>query len=297
MIDYSKGKIYKLICNTTGLIYIGSTCKDRLCERLSKHKSHYKEYLKNGKSYITSFKILENNNYVIDLIEMCPCNTKDELNKRERYYIEMFNCVNKIIPTRSIREYREQNKEKLKEYREKNKDITKEKNKEYREKNKDIIKEKKKEYREKNKDVLKEKSKEYSKKNKDIINEKSNIYYYKNKNIVKEKKKQYNKKNKDVLKEKSKEYREKNKDVLKEKSKEYREKNKDKINEKAKKKYTCECGSNIRIHEKNQHLKSNKHKQFIKNTQDINFMINHYKQLKQHIITINKRYLQLIKSQ
>ena len=27
VIDYSKAKIYKIVCNTTGLIYVGATCK------------------------------------------------------------------------------------------------------------------------------------------------------------------------------------------------------------------------------------------------------------------------------
>ena len=34
-----------------------------------------------------------------------PCNTKLELEKRERYYIENFECVNKSIPTRTKKEY------------------------------------------------------------------------------------------------------------------------------------------------------------------------------------------------
>ena len=53
------------------------------------------------------------------------------------------------------------------EYREQNKDKIKEKTKEYREQNKDRIKEKTKEYREQNKDRIKEKKKEYYEQNKD----------------------------------------------------------------------------------------------------------------------------------
>jgi len=37
MIDYTKSKIYKIICNNSGLIYIGSTtCL--LSKRLQEHK-------------------------------------------------------------------------------------------------------------------------------------------------------------------------------------------------------------------------------------------------------------------
>jgi len=84
--------------------------------------------------------------------------------------------------------------------------------KEYREKNKDKIKEVGKEYREKNKDKIKEVKKEYYEKNKDKIKE----YREKNKDKIKEVKKEYREKNKDKIKEVGKEYYEKNKDKIKE---------------------------------------------------------------------------------
>ena len=40
-IDYSKGKVYKIVCNITGLIYVGSTTKEYLCQRLTAHKNDY----------------------------------------------------------------------------------------------------------------------------------------------------------------------------------------------------------------------------------------------------------------
>ena len=36
MPDYSKGKIYKIVCNVTGLVYVGSTCEPTLARRLAK---------------------------------------------------------------------------------------------------------------------------------------------------------------------------------------------------------------------------------------------------------------------
>ena len=68
----------------------------------------------------------EKGNYDIVLIEEYPCQNKDQLHSRERFYIESIKCVNKIIPTRTVKEYNELNKEsmtiKRKEYREKNSD-------------------------------------------------------------------------------------------------------------------------------------------------------------------------------
>ena len=56
---YQKGKIYKLVCESTGLIYIGSTINS-LSRRLSRHKSQYILYQKEKtKNYSYSFKVLE----------------------------------------------------------------------------------------------------------------------------------------------------------------------------------------------------------------------------------------------
>ena len=54
-----------------------------------------------NKHCITSFKILENNDYNIILLETVKCNSKDELLQRERYWIESTTCVNKYIPSRT----------------------------------------------------------------------------------------------------------------------------------------------------------------------------------------------------
>jgi len=56
---------------------------------------------------------------VITLVEKYRCETKDELHARERYYIENNKCVNKVIPTRTTKEYNdsENGKEAKKRYR------------------------------------------------------------------------------------------------------------------------------------------------------------------------------------
>jgi hypothetical protein len=101
MVNYSLGKIYKIVCNITGKVYIGSTCSPRLCRRLAKHRDKYNSFLKGKYPYTTSYKVLEHNNYEIVLLELCPSSCKEELHARERWYIENFECVNKYIPTRN----------------------------------------------------------------------------------------------------------------------------------------------------------------------------------------------------
>ena len=65
MTNNKQAKIYKIVCNKTGLVYVGATCKLLLCQRLTKHVSDYKRYLNGKTNFITSFKILENGDYDI----------------------------------------------------------------------------------------------------------------------------------------------------------------------------------------------------------------------------------------
>ena len=105
MPDYQNSKIYKIVCNITGKIYIGSTTQKYLASRLSEHVRDYKNYTTVGKrSYITSFEVIKQGNYDMVLLESYPCNNKMELHAKERYYIENNDCVNKCIPTRTNKE-------------------------------------------------------------------------------------------------------------------------------------------------------------------------------------------------
>ena len=108
---YQLGKIYKIICNATGLCYIGSTTQRLLCQRLSQHIGDYKKWKRGKHHFITSYKVIENEDYEIVLLEEYPCEIKDQLRSCERYWIEHTECVNKIIPTRTYKEYYEDNKE------------------------------------------------------------------------------------------------------------------------------------------------------------------------------------------
>ncbi len=143
MVNFENAKIYKIVCDTTGLVYYGSTCEPTLARRLAKHVGCYKAYINGNYHFVTSFKVLENNNYSIVLVENVDCESKDQLLARERYYIENNDCINMVVPIRTRKEYIELNKEKIreqtKEYREKNNDKIKMLNKNYREENKEKI--------------------------------------------------------------------------------------------------------------------------------------------------------------
>ena len=152
MPDYSNGKIYTIRSYQTEEFYIGSTIQS-LPVRFGGHKRNYKFWLNTQKNYISSFEILKYDDHYIELLELYSCSCKEELHRREGELIRLHNCVNKVIPGRThkeyYQEYREENKEKLKEYREENK----EKIKKYKEKNKEKKKEYNKKYHQKNKEL------------------------------------------------------------------------------------------------------------------------------------------------
>ena len=103
MPDYTNSKIYKLVDNTNGSIYIGSTTKKLIHRRKVEHARDYRRFLQGHYNYTTSFQIIENGDYDIHLIESCPCSTKEELSARERFHIENNRCVNRYVSGRMSR--------------------------------------------------------------------------------------------------------------------------------------------------------------------------------------------------
>ena len=111
MVNYAQSKIYRIICYSTGKQYIGSSTTS-LSTRLSVHK----QQLRNGKS-CSSYEVLENGNFDILLLEDYPCETREQLSTRERFWIDQSEmCVNKNVPSRTRREYYQDNRKKLIDY-------------------------------------------------------------------------------------------------------------------------------------------------------------------------------------
>ena len=146
---YQLAKIYKIISNCCDDIYIGASCEPTLAKRLANHRGNFKNYKKGIGHYISSYKLLSQSHYEIILIEIFPCNSKDELNKRERFHIENTdNCVNMNIPSRKNKEYYKDNKSTIlqqkKQYYKLNKEKIINNTKEYYKTNADYIKNNKK---------------------------------------------------------------------------------------------------------------------------------------------------------
>jgi len=159
--DYKKGLIYKIVCNdiTTKDTYVGSTTD------FTRRKSGHKSKCNNPNNPFYDLKVYkfirENNgwdNWSMILVENFSCESKLELKKRERYWIDTLESkLNCNIPSRTRKQWRVENIDKInereKQWRVKNIDKIKERDKEYRVKNADKLKE----YRVKNADKLKEK--------------------------------------------------------------------------------------------------------------------------------------------
>jgi hypothetical protein len=117
MVNYKQGKIYVIRSNQTDVVYVGSTV-EKLCVRMAKHRANYKIYMDGKFNYVTSFKILEYEDAYIELVENYPCDSKEQLLKREGQIIrETQNCVNRYIAGRTKGEYMQDNKEKIQHQR------------------------------------------------------------------------------------------------------------------------------------------------------------------------------------
>jgi hypothetical protein len=107
---YHRGKIYKIVSSQTDKVYIGSTVQS-LAKRIGGHRCDYKKYLNGNCRKISSFEIIYFDDAKIYLIEEYKCESKNELERGERHYIESMVCCNKCIPGRTRKEYYQDNKQ------------------------------------------------------------------------------------------------------------------------------------------------------------------------------------------
>ena len=179
MPDYSKSKIYHIVCNITGDTYYGSTVQ-KISQRMNGHRNKVSKCL--------SKPIIERGDYHYGLVEDYKCDNLEQLLMRERYYVDNNDCVNKICPIRTKEEklaqlklWREEHKEeiaaKAKAYHEEHKVEEAVYNKAYRKEHKVEEAAKKKLYYEANKEELAAKKKLYYEANKEEILAKGKAKY------------------------------------------------------------------------------------------------------------------------
>ena len=192
MLKYENSVIYKLKHNEDyddTNIYVGSTTNFK--NRKYAHKTHCNNE-KDEKHNYSIYQYIRANggwdNWVMIPIEQYSCNDKKELEIKERHYIDLFKSkLNKVIPTRTSKEYYIDNKEKIakrdKEYLKNNKEKKYKKQKEWYEANKENVYNRKKIYCKNNKEKIAEQLAKWRENNK----EKSKEYYENIKEKIKEK--------------------------------------------------------------------------------------------------------------
>ena len=272
MSNFQEAKIYKVINKLNSEIYVGSTTLD-LDKRMIKHKCDAKQ-----RPHLSKFYTFMNetgiDNFEIELIEDYPCETQEELRKREGKIIKAMATLNQRIAGRTPAEYD-------KEYKKKNKDkINKRRNerrKENPEKTKEEYKKYGKLYRQRHPEKIKEKASERiececggsyrrSDKSQHIQSKKHlkalglfNEEEYKQSKQCEQNKKQYEK-YKDKIDE----------DKAKEQKKNWYEKNKGAMCEKSKERITCECGVEVCKGAYTRHCKSKFHQNYLNNNIESN---------------------------
>jgi hypothetical protein len=166
MKDYKNGKIYVIRNHVNDLIYVGSTIQG-LAERMGGHRATLKQNKILSTKIYKAFYEIGIEHFYIELIEDCPCETREQLLRREGYYIREYdsfkNGYNGLIAGQTVKEYREANKkiiaEKFKIYHANNKEKIVGKQKIYYDNNKERIYKHIKEWYEVNKHVILEKGK------------------------------------------------------------------------------------------------------------------------------------------
>jgi hypothetical protein len=128
--NYQNSKIYKVMSDLGNKIYIGSTTKQYLSQRMQKHRQDYLTHQQGKRNKTTIFELFEEygtDNCKIILIENYPCSSRDELNAREGHFISTLECVNKIHLGRSSAQHYQDNKviicARVKAFYEANKDV------------------------------------------------------------------------------------------------------------------------------------------------------------------------------
>ena len=174
MPEYSNGCIYIIKSKDLNIkkVYIGSTCNFR--RRKSEHKKNCNN--SNDRHYnLNVYRFIRENKgwdeWQMTIVKNFKCNNKKELETEERKIILEYgfdNCLNIQQPTRTVKQYKMDNKEKLteqmKQYYQNHKEAISQHAKRYYQENKEQIKK----YYQENKEI----KKKYYEDNKERLNQK-----------------------------------------------------------------------------------------------------------------------------
>lgn len=173
MENYKNGKIYAIRSRKNiEHVYYGSTFQD-LEKRMLQHNSD----AVGVDRFRSSAMIISCGDAYIELVEEFPCNTKQELEKREGWYQKNKMCVNKKVAGRTDSEYREDNRETIRKNWHDNRTENNAKQRERHNNNKHIDNMRSHKYYNENKtDILEHQKERYQENKKDILGKERDRY-------------------------------------------------------------------------------------------------------------------------
>ena len=243
MNKYQNGKIYKIVDVGYSKCYIGSTCES-LSQRMARHRNKYNSYSSRKQQHTRSVYLFDEfgvENCKIELLENFPCETKEQLLRREGEYIKNTECINKQVAGRTRKEYYQDNNE--------------------------ILQKKSNDYYKENTKTCNERSKQYYESHKEETKEYKRQWYEQNKEHRHQKSKEYRQTHKEDIALKNKERYENNKEEYSRQRKERYNRDRERILEEQKEKVICPCGASIRKQHLRRHEKTKKHKDYIQHLQ------------------------------
>ena len=123
--------------------------------------------------------------------------------------------------------HRSQCKSCRKQYREQNKEVVRERERRYREKNKEAFAERQRRYEKENKEAILERKRRWREKNKEAAREYNRLYYQKNRETEIERQRRYQKENKEAILERERRRYQENREVILERDRRARKKRRD----------------------------------------------------------------------
>ena len=78
-----------------------------LSSRMALHRRDYKQYNAGQAGYVSSYALFDKcgvEHCKIELIEDYPCESREQLAKREGHYIKQEECINKVVAGRTVKE-------------------------------------------------------------------------------------------------------------------------------------------------------------------------------------------------
>lgn len=184
---YEDGKIYRLIC-IDGRYYYGSTTQ-KLNLRFNAHKQSGKT--SPDTQVYKYINMIGWKNVEIELVEDFPCETKQELNAREDFYIKAAKDDELCLNFNRAYVSKAEKKENMKQYYEEHKEEIIESHKIYNKENKDKVDEYQANYRKENAEKRREYTRQYTEEHHEEVKAAKREHYQKNKERLLAENKQY----------------------------------------------------------------------------------------------------------